>query len=184
MLVALTAPVEFEGPVAVTQSPIARLAAVTDSVVVTVVEDDSATVRSDGAAVVGVVDVDDPKRKPASLTPSTTIDDEPAETTFPETIAMLGRPVPAGKLRDGVVPLGNPPPPNGAPPRGKAPAPRPKPVLQVPEEDGCEIVTDRAVIVEPDVVPRAVTHEPAVMDATARRSVLEKRVAEVHVTVS
>lgn len=129
MVVAAMAPVELDGPVAVTQSPTARLAEVVDSIFVTVVDDDTAIVMSEGASVVGVVELDvlDLEPKPDNLTPSTTIDVDPADTNFPVIMAALASPLPAkpdrppaGKLRGGLLPAGAPlPPANPLPPRPK-----------------------------------------------------------------
>ena len=141
ILVAVTAPVVLDGPVAVTQSPTARLAEVVDCVSMTVVVEDTAMVVSEGAAVVGGVEVEvvGLKLAPANLTPSTTIEVDPTETSFPLMIAALASPlpskpapVPLGKLRGGLLPDVEPP---ARPPRGP-PAPRPKPALQVPDAEG------------------------------------------------
>ena len=187
--VAATAPVELDGPVAVTQSPTARLADVVDSVSVTVVVDDKAMLMSEGTAGVGGMEVDvvDLKPKPESLTPSTTMDVEPAETTFPVMMAALARPPPpakpdpppVGKLRGGVLPVD---PPGAPAPRARPP--RPKPVVQLPEDEGCDTVTDRAVTVEPDAVPMTITHVPAFREEAATVATFENLVEDVQVTVS
>lgn len=192
-LVAVTAPVELDDPVAVMQSPTARLAEVVDSVCITVVDDDTAIVMSEGATVVGLVELDVPDLKPApdNLTPSTTIEVDPAETNFPVMTAALASPLrekpdppPAGKLRGGLLPVGERLP--AAPPKPPAnpPPPRPKPEVQLPEDEGGETVTDRALTVEPDAVPITVTHVPAESDETVKVAVLENLVEEVQSTVS
>lgn len=189
MLLAVMAPVESDGPVAVTQSPTARAAAVADSVSVTVVDDDTAMVMSVGGTVVVGIElvVLDLKLNPESLTPSTTNEPDPTETSLPLMMAALASPpakpgpLPVGKLRGGVFPVENPPPP---PPRPNPPAPRPKPDGQPPDDVGWVTVTDRAVTVESDVVPMTITQVPDVSDETVKVAVLENRVEEVQSTVS
>jgi hypothetical protein len=131
------------------------------------------------------LDVAGREPRPENFTPSTTIVVGLTETTLPEMMAVSARALPApppGKVR-GVLPVGDPPP--GLAPPGPNPrrAPPPKPLVQLPDEEGCETVTDRAVTVEPEVVPITVTQDPAESDETVRVAVLENLVEEVQLTV-
>jgi hypothetical protein len=131
-----------------------------------------------------LLDLFDLKANPENFTPSTTIDVGLTDTSFPEMMAALAKAdlAPAGRLRGGVLPVGNPPAP--VPPlRTNAPPRPPKPEVQLPEADGCATVTERAVTVEPDVVPTTVTQDPSVSDDTVRVPVLENLVEAVQVTV-
>lgn len=189
MAVAATAPVESDGPVAVTQSPTARLDAVADSTSVTVVDAARATVKSDAGTVVVVVElaVRDLKPEPDSLTPSTTMDVDRADTSRPVMIVTLARrppakpePVPAAKLRGGVLAGGGAFPASPLAPRANAPTR----LAQRPDVEGWETATVRAVTVAPEVVPTTITQTPGLSIETVRVAVLENRVPEVQVTVS
>lgn len=200
MRVAVTDPVELVDPVAVTQSPTAKDEEDVDSVSVKVVDEPRVMLMDlvTGVVVGVVLDVELwPRVNPLNVVPSITIEVALAEVTLPLAMLRPARkprpPVPApvgavppepppGTLPpDPVPPPGKPPP---APPRPPNPPRPPKPVVQVPEEDGCLMTTERAVMVPLDVVPVTVTQSPAFIDAAVRVAVLVKVVVGVQSTVT
>ena len=148
---ALTAPPEPLVPMAVTHAPTARLLDVVDFVSRTLVVDARATVTSDAELLV----------EPAvRLVPSTVSESPETDTTLPVTndpLPALANPPPGGPS-DGplagalpveapsAAPLGGVPPPAGGPPVPGPAVAGPAVVVQAPDEDGEETVTDWAVI--------------------------------------
>jgi hypothetical protein len=177
--VADTALVELVDPVAVTQSPTARLDQVADLFWVISVDESRVTVCSEAVVL------------PTRL-PLTTSDDPATETTLPvtnETLAAFAGmlpPEPAPEPEGGVkLPFagGAPPapgPPAVAPPTGPPP---PSPEAQVPEEEGEPTVMVRATILPSDVLPWTVTQSPGVREDDVRMTVRWKAVDGLQLTV-
>jgi hypothetical protein len=165
---AVTAPVEPVLPVAVTQSPTARLVAAADWVLVYVVDE----VRSRVMLVLAVEPLGvEPPAAEVPYTPRA-----PAETAVTLPLAKLvGVPdLPAGTLPvDPLAPPGRPNPPDGG-----------RVVVQVPEADGWLMVTLRAVMVPPDDKPVATTQSPTATDEAAAVVDWLKLVADVQLTVT
>ncbi len=185
---ALTAPPEPLVPMAVTHAPTARLLDVVDFVSRTLVVDARATVTSDAELLV----------EPAvRLVPSTVSESPETDTTLPVTndpLPALANPPPGGPS-DGplagalpveapsAAPLGGVPPPAGGPPVPGPAVAGPAVVVQAPDEDGEETVTDWAVILPPAVVPLMATQSPAASDEAVRVTVWRKAVESVQVTL-
>jgi hypothetical protein len=142
ILDAVTAPVELVDPLAVTQSPTARLLAAAACISAYVVEDDNLTVTVVAWAEVGGVDAVDPGARPLNEKPLSTMSLALTEVTLPEAnenpaATPLGR-VPRGKVLFGTEP------------GGRVPLPTRRPRVQLPDEEGGLIVTVRAVMVPAD----------------------------------
>jgi len=169
--VAATAPVESGVPVAVTQSPTARLVAAAGCVVVKVVDELRATVRLllAGAVVDVVPPVADVPKRPRAL--------EETEVTLP-LAKLVGVPVRAGTLPEVPAPVPVPlPEPGRPPPPGRV-------VVHVPDVEGWLTLTLRAVSVPPDDVPVTTTQSPAATDDAETVVDWEKVVDEVQLTVT
>jgi len=196
IVLAATAPVELDDPMAVTHSPTLRFEALADSIWLTVVLDDVVMVTSVFAgAVVVVVDLLDPGRKVALCSvPLTTKPEDDTEDTWPKAVENWG------KVSPGVVVLvGNDPPPGKLPEGGRPEKRKPEPpvpplpktlagLVQVPLELAGMMLTVRAVmglLDEPgdDGVPLTLTQSPAVTLLSEPVTVWVKVVDDVQLTV-
>lgn len=187
---AVTAPVELDGPMAVTHTPTARFEAVADSVRSTVVLEVVVMVMAAfaGAVVVVVDPLEAGRNLVLNSVPSTTNPEEDTEDTWPKAVAVWGNVSPGvvvlvGKLPEGLRPEKRKPElPDPPPPKVLAG------LLQLPSAPAGTMLTVRAAmgpLDEPgdDGVPLTVTQSPVVTSLSEPVTVWLKVVDDVQLTV-